>query len=93
MWLIGALLVIGVIVLIVVLVRKKPSANTTTNTVTTTPGAPCVPYTQAMQDRDISLIKNKCNPKLLIPIIGIGEYNNCVTTGKASLPLINNCGQ
>lgn len=51
----------------------------------------CVPYTQKQYDDAVRILRNKCAPKLLIPIVGVGYYNKCMVEGKASLPEVNTC--
>ncbi len=94
MYFLGALIVIGIVVLVIVLTRKKDAVTTIGGASGGTSGLPkedCVPYTQQMFDRDMTKIRSACYPKLLIPVVGIGYYNKCVTERKTALPFINEC--
>lgn len=90
---IGALILIGIVVLIIYL-NKKPVAAVLpigTNGSSTNNTSPCIPYTQQQYDKELSAVRSKCNPQLLVPILGIGLYNKCVSNGKQGIPLINIC--
>jgi len=99
--LIGVILL--VVIIIVVIVMKKSSApasnearETTSQAVAvgnaTGATAPnCTPYTQAQYDRAVKNCRNKCQPKLIIPFVGVGAYSKCTNACKQALPYVQEC--
>lgn len=88
--LIGALVIIGVIILVVVL-KKKQSSGASGTSGTTQPQCPNGEYTQEMYNKDLANLKTTCNKKLLIPVLGLGYWNDCMRVGKANLKTVGSC--
>ena len=99
----GLIIGISVLVLVVILVvfyfvHKSSSAvatasmapSTTSAVAPAAPAAPagCTPYSTDQQKRDIQKIRTKCEPKLIIPIVGVGAYTKCMGLAKSKLPPI-----
>lgn len=84
----GALIVVGVVILIIYLIRKKSATDigsSTSNVDTTgcTPG-----YTIAQYNKDKATMTTACEKKLIIPVLGIGYYTQCMQLGKANLKIV-----
>lgn len=53
----------------------------------------CVPFTQSMQNKEklAKIVKERCDMKALIPIVGPKQYYDCMKKVNESLTPINNC--
>jgi hypothetical protein len=67
------------------------SSNPVGEATGTTPGKPCIPYTQGEYDRAVKNCRNKCQAQILIPIVGVGAYSKCMNKCKQSLPFVQEC--
>lgn len=93
----GLIIGISVLVLVIILVVfyfvHKGSSAVASAAAVSSPSAPsapagCTPYSTDQQKRDIQKIRTKCEPKLIIPIVGVGAYTKCMGEAKAKLPPI-----
>lgn len=86
----GALIVVGVVILIIYLIRRKSATSSTPNTTgvdtTSVDTTNCTPgYTITQYNKDKATMTTACERKLIIPILGIGYYTQCMQLGKANL--------
>ena len=96
----GLIIGISVLLLVIILavfyfVHKGSSAAAAAASVSPTASsssspapAGCTSYSTDQQKRDIQKLRAKCEPKLIIPIVGIGAYTKCMGEGKSKLPPI-----
>lgn len=87
----GVVLVILIIIAVVIMQKNKAAKVAADTTINQVVDVNCVPYTQKQADDALRILKSKCGAKLLIPVVGIGAYNKCVSNGRAGIPEVKFC--
>jgi len=84
-------IILTIIIVVVVVVRLKSKSDERNSSTDLPTSTGCVPFTDGQYQVQIGKCREKCAGKLLIPVLGIGYYNQCVDECKLGIPEVKEC--